>query len=146
VEIAVRNSGLIFFALALGVMMVVVGLRPEAHAGASSLLLLTKSTGCVTIGGVKVCKTKKKHHDDDDDTTNTPKENTNTPNDNPANGGQNQGIQKQVTECYTFPFIKGQQAYQAPFVDKCQNEYKGTKKCDGTFESAKVNCCCTYFK
>jgi hypothetical protein len=53
---------------------------------------------------------------------------------------------QQVNECYTFPFIKGGQAYQAPFIDKCQHEYKGTIKCDGTFEGGKLECCCTYFK
>ena len=53
---------------------------------------------------------------------------------------------KVVNECYTFPFVKGEQAHQAPFTEKCQNEYKGTIKCDGTFESARLKCCCTYSK
>ena len=51
---------------------------------------------------------------------------------------------KVVNECYTFPFVKGEQAYQAPFVDKCRDVYKGTPNCDGTFESGKVKCCCSY--
>lgn len=51
---------------------------------------------------------------------------------------------KVVNECYTFPFVKGEQAHQAPFVDKCRDVYKGTIQCDGTFESGKVKCCCTY--
>ena len=32
---------------------------------------------------------------------------------------------KLVNECYTFPFVKGEQAHQAPFVKKCQQVYKG---------------------
>jgi hypothetical protein len=51
---------------------------------------------------------------------------------------------KVVNECYTFPFVKGEQAHQAPFVDKCRDVYKGTIKCDGTFESGKLECCCKY--
>lgn len=51
---------------------------------------------------------------------------------------------KLVNECYTFPFIKGEQAHQAPFVDKCRDVYKGQIKCDGTFESGKLKCCCSY--
>ena len=51
---------------------------------------------------------------------------------------------KVVNECYTFPFIKGEQAHQAPFTDKCRDVYKGTIQCDGTFESGKVTCCCKY--
>jgi len=53
---------------------------------------------------------------------------------------------KTVKECYTFPFIKGEQAHQAPFVDKCRDVYKGTVQCDGTFESGKVTCCCSYLQ
>jgi hypothetical protein len=51
---------------------------------------------------------------------------------------------KVINECYTFPFVKGEQAHQAPFTDKCRDVYKGQIKCDGTFESGKVKCCCTY--
>ena len=51
---------------------------------------------------------------------------------------------KVINECYTFPFVKGEQAHQAPFADKCRNVYKGQLKCDGTFESARLKCCCTY--
>ncbi len=51
---------------------------------------------------------------------------------------------KVVNECYTFPFVKGEQAHQAPFVDKCRDVYKGKIKCDGTFESGQLKCCCTY--
>ena len=51
---------------------------------------------------------------------------------------------KVMNECYTFPFVKGEQAHQAPFTAKCQDVYKGKIQCDGTFESGKLKCCCTY--
>jgi hypothetical protein len=51
---------------------------------------------------------------------------------------------KVVNECYTFPFVKGEQAHQAPFADKCRDVYKGKLQCDGTFESGRLKCCCSY--
>jgi hypothetical protein len=51
---------------------------------------------------------------------------------------------KEVKECLTFPFVRGQQAYHAAFVDNCRDVHKGTSKCDGTFESGKIECCCSY--
>ena len=51
---------------------------------------------------------------------------------------------KVINECYTFPFVKGEQAHQAPFTAKCQDVYKGKIQCDGTFASGKLKCCCTY--
>ena len=52
---------------------------------------------------------------------------------------------KVLKECYTFPFTReDNQAYQAPFTQKCQNVYKGKIKCDGGYATGKLECCCTY--
>lgn len=76
------SSALTVSAVAIGAFMLGAGTPaqsdPRLHiSDASSLLVLTKSQGCLMIGGIKVCKTKKKHHDDDTDAA-TPKNDTGT--------------------------------------------------------------------
>jgi hypothetical protein len=57
----VRNSGVIFFALALGAMMVVVGLRPEAHAGGLLLLCPVIGEACAFVGGIARAESPRAH-------------------------------------------------------------------------------------
>ena len=67
----------------------------------------------------------------------------NTPEAKPANTPE-VSPKKAVKECYTFPDGgPGTQAYNAPFVDKCRGEYKGTIECHAA-GPGKEECCCSY--